>query len=177
MWLNISSVEVFIWDSDCCVQWIWNIISSPHLSQQLVNDDNNLKVNTSNYFIPHIRKQKKGFQLPSFFVSDTWLWRKTPFWRHHFLPKCPHTSSVKNNFRWKSFSSLERWGFVWLSTSLSHCKQNVFLPAQVKMLFGGHSLRDYHYFISRNLGLITLLCAQTHRLPSMLTVVLNACSD
>lgn len=152
MWLNISSVEVFIWNTDRCVQWIWNIISSPHLSQQLVNDDNNLKVNTSNYFIPHIRKQKKGSQFASFFVSDTWFWRKSPFWHQYFLPTYPHTSSVNNNSRWKSFSRLERWGFISLSISLCHHQQNFILPAHVKMPFGEAQLERLPLFHFHNLG-------------------------
>lgn len=114
--------------------------------------DNNLKVNTSNYFIPHIRKQKKGSQFASFFMSDTWFWRKSPFWHHHFLPTCPHTSSVNNNSRWKSFSGLERWGFIWLSTSLCHHQQNFILPVHVKMLFGGAQLERLPLFHFQNLG-------------------------
>lgn len=102
MWLNKSSVEVFIWDSACCVQWIWIITGSPHLSQH-VNDDDNLSVNTSNYFIPSARKHREGSQSASFPVSDTLFWGKSAFGGHQFLLTWPHTSSVKNNSRRKSF--------------------------------------------------------------------------
>lgn len=69
MWLNDGSVEVFIWDSKCCVQWIWIITSCPHLSQQHVSGDDNLNVSIGNYFIPCARKQKVPSPLPSLWVK------------------------------------------------------------------------------------------------------------
>lgn len=176
MWLSNSSVEVFIWDSGCCVQWIWIITSSPHLSQQRVNDDDNLNVNTSNYFIPCVRKQRKGSQSASFPVSDIVLRQITflvsPFPTHmltHFFSE--------EQFQLEELSSPGRWGFVWHSTSPCHCKQNFILPAHLMVLIWGHSLREYHHLIFQILGLIKLLYAQSNRLPSMLTVVSNACPN
>lgn len=120
MWLNDSSVEVFIWDSECCVQWTWIITSCPHLSQQHINGDDNLNVSIGIYFIPCARMQRESSQ-PSPFPCEGSCLREITFWCHHFLLTYPHTSPVKKNSRWKSFTA------QWMNLTF-----NISVPLQIK---------------------------------------------
>lgn len=130
MRLNDGSVEVFIWDSECCVQCIWIITSCPHLSQQHINADDNLNVSISNYFIPCARKQRESSQPSSFPVSEA-AWGKSPF------GVTISSSHAHTLLHWRGIPggrALQLSEWIWLSTSLCHCKYNFILPAHILAL-------------------------------------------
>lgn len=118
IWLNDVSVEVFIWDSESCLQWTWIITSCPHLSQQHINGDDNLNVSMGNYFIPCARKQRESSQPSSFPVSEA-VWGKSPF---GVTISCSHTHTLLQGRRITGGRAFHLSEWIWLSTSLCHCK-------------------------------------------------------